>query len=147
MDKVIKIDGKTVTLRSTALIPRLYRHLIGRDIMQDMVQLKKSYKAAQDAKEKGATEEEQQASALSVMDLEIFENVAWVMIKHAAEFKDVEYDGQTVRVLVNGDMVVGKSPNEWLESLDGTFSIYEVLDEILDLWDNSQATTSKHAKK
>ena len=43
MDKVIQIDGKEVGFRATALTPRFYRHKIGRDIMQDMNQLQKSF--------------------------------------------------------------------------------------------------------
>ena len=46
MDKVIKIDGKDVGFRATALTPRFYRHLIGRDIIQDMSQLRKAYSKA-----------------------------------------------------------------------------------------------------
>ena len=42
MEKTVTIDGKTVTLRASALVPRLYRHLIGRDIIRDMATLKKS---------------------------------------------------------------------------------------------------------
>ena len=39
MDKVVKIDGKEVGFRATALTPRLYRHKIGRDIVQDIPEL------------------------------------------------------------------------------------------------------------
>lgn len=147
MDKVITIDGKTVTLRSSALIPRLYRHHIGRDMVADMAHLRKAYNATLAAKKAGATEEEQQEASLPLMDLEIFENVAWIMLKHAAEFRDIEAGGETVRVLMNGDMVVGHNPNEWLDMLDGMFSVYDVLPKILDLWEAGQKTTSNPAKK
>ena len=36
MEKIIKIDGKDVGFRATALTPRLYRHRMGRDIIQDL---------------------------------------------------------------------------------------------------------------
>lgn len=140
MDRTIVIDGKTVTLRATALVPRLYRHLIGRDIIRDIATLKKSYSAALEVQ---ADEENRDAAAMTEMDLEIFENVAWVMLKHAAEFREV--DGE--RVLMNGDMMVGRSPDEWLERMDGVFSVYDVLPVILELWGANQQTTSAPAKK
>ena len=39
MDNVLTISGKVVGQRATALTPRLYRHTIGRDIIQAMIQL------------------------------------------------------------------------------------------------------------
>lgn len=149
MDRTVTIDGKTVTLRASALIPRLYRHLIGRDVIQDMTALRRSFEAAEaaaaDAEALGeeAQADASNAAALSAMDLEIFENIAWVMLKHAAEFRDVG----GARVLMNGDMVVGGSPDEWLDGMDGIFSVFEVLPVILELWAANQQTTSFPAKK
>ena len=139
MTRAVEIDGKTVTLRTSALVPRMYRHLIGRDIVSDMQQLRTAFRRAQSAKDSGASDDDQNAAALSVLDLEIFENVAWVMLKHGAEMQD--------GVLKNGEMLVGRSPDEWLENLDGMFSVYEVLPIILELWDANQKTTSVPAKK
>lgn len=151
MDKQIVIDGKTTTLRATALVPKLYRHLIGRDIVADMAKLRKAYSAAEAARKAGASEEEQADSSLSAMDLEIFENVAWVMLKHAAEYRDVEVgEGdakETVRQLWNGDMYVGKSPDDWLEHLDGIFPVYTVLPDILALWEINSKPTVQPGKK
>lgn len=143
MERTVTIDGKTVTLRASALVPRLYRHLIGRDIIRDMATLKKSYNAALEAKSAGADEEGQNEAAMTAMDLEIFENIAWVMLKHGAAFRDTENG----RVLMNGDMVVGKDPDEWLDQMDGVFSVYDVMPVILELWDANQRTTSTPAKK
>lgn len=143
MDRTVTIDGKTVTLRASALVPRLYRHLIGRDIIRDMAALKKSYNAALEAQKAGADEEGQNEAAMTAMDLEIFENIAWVMLKHGAAFRDTENG----RVLMNGDMVVGKDPDEWLDQVDGVFSVYDVMPVILELWDANQRTTSTPAKK
>lgn len=143
MDRTVTIDGKAVTLRASALVPRLYRHLIGRDIIRDMATLKNSYNAALKAQEAGADEEGQNAAAMTAMDLEIFENIAWVMLKHGAAFRDTD----SGRVLMNGDMAVGQSPDEWLEQMDGVFSVYDVLPVILELWDANQRTTSTPAKK
>lgn len=125
MDKVLTISGKEVGLRATALTPRLYRHTIGRDIIQDMSQLQKAFaKAAQISKD--ATDEEREAAQLSVMDLEIFENVAFIMAR--------QYDQN-----------IPDTVEAWLDEFD-TFSIYEIFPVILDLWNLNNKTTAKPKK-
>ena len=114
MDKLIEIDGKQVGFRATALTPRLYRHWLSRDIMVDMSRLQKAMDKAQDEQ-------------LSVVDLEIFENLAWVMAR--------QYDNS-----------IPGTPEEWLDSFD-TFLIYDILPEILDLWGRNQRTTVTSKKK
>lgn len=126
MEKTIRIGDKEVVLRATAYIPRLYRIKFGRDMIQDMRQLQKAYRKATSLPE-GASEEEQQDAQLSVMDLTIFEDVAYMMAKHA-------------------DKTVPGSPDEWLDTLPGVFSVYEVLPEILELWGLSNQTTSVSKK-
>ena len=125
MDKVLTISGKEVGLRATALTPRLYRHKIGRDIIQDMSQLQKSFaKAAQISKD--ATDEEREAAQLSVLDLEIFENVAFIMAR--------QYDQN-----------IPDTVEAWLDEFD-TFSIYEIFPVILELWNLNNKTTAKPKK-
>lgn len=139
MDKILTIDGKEVGFRATALTPRLYRHKIGRDIIRDLNQLKRSYEKAidaqniqnpgNDATEQQANEYEQamQDAQLSVLDLEIFENVAFVMAR--------QYDQN-----------IPNTVDEWLEGF-AVFSIYEILPDILALWQLNQHTTSTPKKK
>lgn len=63
-----------------------------------------------------------------VDDLEIFERVAWIMLHYAGED-------------------VGENPDEWLESLDGAFSVYEALPAIREIWKLENKTTSVPRKK
>lgn len=126
MDKLLLIDGKEVGFRATALTPRFYRHTIGRDILQDFSRLEKAYRRAA-ALPDTATEEERREAQLSALDLEIFENAAYIMAR--------QYDP-----------AVPDSPDEWLDGF-ATFSIYEILPEILDLWRLNGATTAKPKKK
>lgn len=126
MEKILNIDGKKVKMRASALIPRMYRFKFGRDIIRDMNSLRKAYKKIMDLPE-DATEEEKEDAQLSVVDLTIFENVAFVMAKHA-------------------DSSIPDTPDEWLDGFE-MFSIYEVLPEILNLWALSNATTSAPKKK
>lgn len=121
MEKTILIDGKEVRLRASALVPRLYRFKFGRDMISDMRQLQKAFGKVSSLPE-GATEEERQDAQLSVLDLTIFENVAYIMAKHA-------------------DKSVADDPDEWLDGFE-LFSIYQVLPTILELWGLSNQTTS-----
>ena len=117
MEKTINIDGKEVRLRATAAVPRLYRIKFGRDIMQDLSKFSDAY-------EKATTEQEQ----FEATDLGLFENVAYIMAKHAD--KDA----------------VPSSVEEWLDSFE-VFSIYQVLPEILTRWNLNTLTTAKPKKK
>lgn len=128
MTRTVNIGGKEVRMRASALIPRLYRVQFGRDMISDMRQLIKSYNKAVKAWGKDVTEEQRQDAQLSMMDLTIFENVAYMMIKHAGED-------------------VPPTPDEWLDSIDGIFSIYNVMPTILELWGENQKTTSIPKKK
>ena len=89
--------------KASAAVPRLYRLKFRRDIYQDFAALQKS-----------VGENTEESSALDIESLEVFENIAYIMAKHA-------------------DPVVPASPDEWLEQFN-TFSIYEILPQLIDLW-------------
>jgi len=127
MEKSIKIGDKVFRMRASALIPRLYRIKFARDMVRDMNQLRKSFEKATSLSP-DATEEERQDAQLSVMDLTLFENVAYIMVKHAGED-------------------VPDNPDDWLDSIEGVLSIYEILPSILELWQLNQQTTSIPKKK
>ena len=115
-EKTIDICGKEVKFRSSATIPRLYRIKFKRDIFKDLAKLEKSYKDK--ASEDG--------SALEIEDLEIFENVAYIMAFHA-------------------DHSIPGTIDEWLDQFE-MFSIYEVLPEILELWGTNLMTEVESKK-
>lgn len=117
MVKTLNIDGKKVKFKASAAIPRLYRMRFGRDVLKDLAQLKTAYV-------KNLTEEEQ----FSIMDLEIFENIAYIMAKHAAPDE------------------ISDAVEDWLDNFE-TFSIYQVLDELLDLWVQNESTQVESKKK
>ena len=127
MERTVQIDGKPIRMRASALIPRLYRFRFGRDMVADMNKLRKSWQRVQDLPD-GATEEQREDAQLDVADLTIFENVAYLMAKNAGED-------------------VPDTPDEWLDNMDGVFSVYEVLPVILELWSFNTHTTSQLKKK
>ena len=116
IEKTIKIGDANVKFRSSASVPRLYRIKFGRDIFKDLSRLEKSYKDK--ASEDGST--------MEIEDLEIFENVAYIMAFHA-------------------DPSIPKTIDEWLEQFE-MFSIYEILPEILELWGTNLITDVESKK-
>lgn len=104
LTKKITIDGKEVAFKASAAIPRIYRLKFQRDIYRDLKAL-----------EKAVGDQDEDASGLDMFSLEMFENIAYIMAKHA------DPDG------------VPDTPEEWLDGFS-TFSIYQVLPEIIKLW-------------
>ena len=104
IEKTVMVGDREVRFRSSASVPRLYRLKFKRDIFKDLSKLEKSFR------NKGDDED----SGLEIEDLEIFENVAYIMAFHA-------------------DPTIPGTIDEWLEQFE-MFSIYEILPEILELW-------------
>jgi hypothetical protein len=115
LQKTIKIGDQEVAFRSSATIPRLYRVKFKRDIFKDLSKLEKSYK--------GRT---QGGESFEIEDLEIFENVAYIMAYHA-------------------DHTIPDNIDDWLDQFE-MFSIYEVLPEILELWGTNLVTDVQSKK-
>ncbi len=113
--KNIEIDGKQVPFKASAAIPRIYRIKFQRDIYKDLSDLEKVV-------DKGNEKE----SNLDLFSLEVFENIAYVMAKHA-------------------DLSIPDTPEEWLDGFN-TFSIYQVLPEIIKLWGLNVETTVNSKK-
>jgi hypothetical protein len=118
MDKIINVGGKDIKFRATARTPRLYRAIIGRDMIADMNRLQKKF-----SKIKGGEDE-----TLDIVDLQIFEDAAYIMARHADP--DME---QT-------------SADDWLDTFD-MFSIYEILPQLFELWAINTKQTSTPKKK
>ena len=112
LEKTVKIQEKDVRFKSSATIPRLYRLKFKRDIFKDLSKLEKSYQGS--------------GSQFEIDDLEIFENVAYIMAYH-------------------GDNNIPSTIDEWLDQFE-MFSIYEILPEILELW-GSDLQTDVDSKK
>ena len=115
MIKQIEIDGKQVSFKASAAIPRIYRMKFQRDIYKDLKALEKSI---------GDNSEE--SSNLDMFSLEMFENIAFIMAKHA-------------------DASIPNTPEEWLDGFN-TFSIYQVLPQLIELW-GLNVQTDVEAKK
>jgi hypothetical protein len=103
MKQNIEIDGKQVAFKASAAIPRIYRMKFHRDIYRDLKSLEKSIGDGSEGN-----------SNLDVFSLEMFENIAYIMAKHA-------------------DSSIPDTPEDWLDGFN-TFSIYQVLPQLIQLW-------------
>ena len=103
MTKTVNIDGKDVLFKASAAIPRIYRLRFHRDIYKDLKELNSA-----------VGDGDPDASSLDTFSLELFENIAYIMAKHA-------------------DPSIPDTPEDWLDGFN-TFSIYQVLPEIIQLW-------------
>ena len=116
----ISVDGIEVPFKASAAVPRMYRLKFGRDIYKDFAALQKEVR-----------EGDEESSGIDIESLEVFENIAWTMAKHA--------DPQNVP----------DDPDEWLENFN-TFSIYEILPQLIELWGlnvETQAESKKNIAK
>ena len=114
--KIITVDGIEVPFKASATLPRLYRAKFRKDIFKDFAALKDS-----------VDESNEENSGLGIESLEVFENIAWTMAKHA----DPEN--------------VPDSPDDWLEQFN-CFSIYEVLPQLFELWGMNLETQAESKK-
>lgn len=116
MTRNIIIDEKEVAFKASAAIPRIYRLKFGRDIYRDLAAL-----------EKNIGENEEGKSNLDLVSLEMFENIAYVMAKHA-------------------NPAIPNTPEEWLDEFN-TFSIYQILPQLIELWGLNVKTDAEAKKK
>ena len=114
--RTITIDGMEVPFKASASLPRLYRAKFRKDIFKDFSALKDS-----------VDESDEKNSGLGIESLEVFENIAWTMAKHA------------------DPVGVSDSPDDWLEQFN-CFSIYEVLPQLFELWGMNLETQAESKK-
>lgn len=114
--KNIVIDGREIPFKASAAVPRLYRLKFGRDIYRDFASLQTNVE-----------EEDAEKSGLDIESLEVFENIAFIMAKHA------DPDN------------VPDTPDDFLEQFN-TFSIYEILPQLIELWGLNTATQIESKK-
>ncbi len=78
------------------------------------------------ALEKSVGNADENNSNLDLFSLEMFENIAYVMAKHS-------------------DKTIPDTPEDWLDEFN-TFSIYQVLPKIIELWGLNMETEIKSKK-
>lgn len=114
MEKIINISGKDIKFKSTAGTLNRYRVQFKSDMIKDLMKVQ--------TKLQGVKNDMDQ---FNVVDLEIFEQIAWAMAKTAdSSIPPIE---------------------EWLDDFD-TFSIYQILPELSDLMLSNFKGTNEQKK-
>ena len=111
MEKTIVIEDREVKFKATASTTRRYREKFNRDLFIDINNLVP----------------QAQKGELTAGDLEVFENIAYIMAKQ-------------------GDPTIPDDPDDWLDGFE-FLSIYEVLPQIIDLWCLNIKTLEEPRKK
>lgn len=115
MERVINISGKDVKFKATAGTLARYRMYFKRDLLKDLMKLSKKLEKIKDSDEQ-----------FEMLDLEVFEYIAWTMAKTA---------DNNIPALEN-----------WLDDFD-TFSIIQILPEIIQLMTDNMSQESESKKK
>lgn len=128
MNRTVNIDGREVRFRASAAIPRMYRMKFRRDIIQDMKIIQTEIQKSEKERTAAPGGVEEAGSSIPLEALTLFENVAYLMARHADPAD------------------VPGSVEEWLDGF-GTFSIYQVFPVIQELWEENLMTLDSPKKK
>ena len=124
MQKIIEIEeGRSVNFKASAFSPVMYNKLFpGRDFLGDMNDLKKSHDDKEDK--------------FTMNDYELFSRIAYLFA----------YQGLAPSPRQTTEQIefLEKYPGvwDWIDTFN-TFSIYEILPEIMNLWYKNEKTISK----
>ena len=107
MQKTVEIDGKEILMEANGATPRIYRSMFGKDLLTTL------HTAVSNEGE--------------VLDVEVFENLAYCMARQAGS---VDSDIET-----------------WLGSFDSTMAIINAIGPIMALWRGNTKTIVNAKKK
>ena len=129
MEKVIQIEeGRSAAFRASAFSPIQYnRRFPGRDFMRDMDALRSANDRAKESEENEEAEGEERKQFFDIEDYETFVRVSYTFAYQALS--------PSPRVSDEQRAFRKKYPDawDWIDDMN-TFSIYQILPEIVDLW-------------
>lgn len=124
MEKIIEIEeGRSLNFKASAFSPILYNRLFpGRDYLKDMETLNE--------------ENEKEEKTFGMDDYELFARIAYLFAYQGLAPSPITTEEQK--------KFLKKYPTvwEWIDTFN-TFSIYEILPEIMDLWYQNGKKVSK----
>lgn len=127
MQKIIEIEkGRNLNFKASAFTPIVYNRLFpGHDFLKDMDELKESHDGGDDGD-----------SSFSMSDYEHFARIAYTFA----------YQGlaPSPRQTLEQQEFIEQYPSvwDWIDTFN-TFSIYEILPEIIDMWYKNEKTIAK----
>ena len=129
MEKTIQIEeGRSAAFRASSFSPIQYNRLFpGRDFMRDMDALRSANDRAKESEENEAAEGEERKQFFDIEDYETFVRVSYTFAYQALS--------PSPRVSDEQRAFREKYPDawDWIDDMN-TFSIYQILPEIVDLW-------------
>ena len=128
MEKIIRIGGKDCRMKNSAALPRLYRSLLNREVFEDMGVITDVLAPKDEKEEKGKKIDLSTATSEELTALGYVEDLAFVMHKH-------------------GDPTQPNTVEAWLEQFDDPAAVFNVVFEILTLWNSGIVRTSDAQKK
>lgn len=142
LEKTIEVgEGRSVTFRASALSPQAYRKLFNRDFFKDLEKLADLEEISSQV-EKAAGEEESDSYAaaykdipLTTDDYNMFMRIAFCMA-YQGEVRGLNPEASKRFMEKYPDMWT------WLDSFE-TFSMFQILPQILELWGLMQRHRSK----
>lgn len=134
MQKLIEVEeGRNINFKASAFSPIAYNKLFpGRDFLRDM-------NALNEKNEKNKEKEEKRESEGSIFDMDdyiLFSRIAYLFAYQGLAPSPRETPEQREFVQKYRDAL------EWIDTFN-TFSIYEILPEIMELWYKNDKTISK----
>lgn len=117
METTVKLDGRDVRFKSTAITPLLYRAKFNRDLLRDLRSLAAEMKRGRDAD-----------GSLPVQVLETFSRMAYIMARQA----DPD--------------AVPDAPEQWLDGFS-VLPFYGLFPVLLDLWSGNMEGLEESKKK
>lgn len=131
MQKIIEIEeGRSLNFKASAFSPIAYNRLFpGRDFLRDMNGLKEAH-------EREGTDPDTKEESFTMDDYEHFVRIAYTFAYQGMAPTPRETDEQRAFREQYPDAW------DWIDSFN-TFSIYEILPEIIKLWYQNEKTISK----
>ena len=124
MERKIEVGaGQIALLRCTGTTINRYRALFNRDLIKDITEIQKKYSKIKEEEEKEFSRE----------DLEIFMKIAYTMAYQYATANNIEN--------------FPSNENDWLDTFDNVFSIYEIVPAVFEMWAESSKQLSVPKKK
>lgn len=138
MVKTIEIEGKLIVFKASAFSPIQYNTIFpGHDFMKDMSVLETAAESME-KDENGDT-----VISVSTLPMEVYE----YFVKIAYLFA---YQGLAPTPRVTQEQIEFREkypdPWEWIDTFD-TFSIYQILPEIMEIWNINEKQAAKAKKR
>lgn len=138
MQKLIEVEeGRSVNFKASAFSPIAYNRLFpGRDFLKDMNTLNEKSKKNKKKEKDASGEESSEEISFDMDDYMLFARISYLLAYQGLAPSPRETPEQREFTQKYPDAM------EWIDTFN-TFSIYEILPEIMELWYKNDKTVSE----